>query len=704
MEKRLVIFLICSVLILTGHMLVTRVWFPPPPVVQQVPDDTDGQTPPGADGPQRSENTPSTAEQPEKSAAAPGASELTVGAAKPGEEPAERETPETGVRPTLPEVPLQWMTLGSYAPESPYQLLVTLTNQGASIERVELVARRSNGQLRYRDLERQFGYSGLQCRDTDQGCTVTVVGAGTPAAVALASDGSLPAGVLPGDVIETLDDVKIGSQTDLDSLLRGTRPEQTVRLGIRRRAGDTTSQRVFSFALADRPLELISPESLPGLPSIPSYLLGLNRVGAVTPPRGSDELPGLPSLRQVPWEVAEATADSVAFRYRLQVGTGNEAGEIEILKRFRIGANTPQDGDEPDALHSGYSVDMSIEMVNHGTSPQVISYALDGPNGLPTEGWWYSTKIHPAWGSAGARDVIWRVQGNRHSLLSASQIFKQAQKKDALDAMTSVLTDNPALNERTLDYLGVDTQYFSAVLMAGTLDAPRPFVCQQAYALPVGPLPELKGNEVKTLNSTFRLVSAEETVEPGKTATHDYHIFLGPKAPALLQEYQLADIIEYGWFGWIAKPLSKVLHLFYLIVRNYGLAIILLTVVVRGAMFPIGRKAARNCADDAGTGPRDQEAQGKVQERPGKTGPSTARTVEEAQLQSAGWLLADVSAIADFHRPVSLPVGGYRAASGGDVSRNPMVLEPGRPGHGLVLEGDSARLLWPVKPGGSGRI
>ena len=563
-------------------------------MARQIPDDTDGKTPSGVDGPQRPENMPPAAEHPEKSTVVPSAIESTEGDAKRDEESAERETPAPAVRPALPEVPPQWMTLGSYAPDSPYQLLVTLTNQGAAIERVELVARRSNGQLRYRDLERQFGYSGLQCRNTDQGCTVTVVGAGTPAAVAQASDGSVPAGVLPGDVVETIDDVKVGSPEDLETLLRDTRPEQVVQLGVRRATGGTTSRLTFSFALADRPLELVRPESLPGLRPTPSYLLGLNRVGSVTPARGTDELPGLPSLRQVTWEVVEATADSVAFRYRLLVGTGNEAGEIEILKRFRIGSDAPQDGDEQDGLHSGYSVHMSIEMVNHGASPQVISYALDGPNGLPTEGWWYSTKIHPEWGSAGARDVIWRVQGNRHSLRSGSQIFKQAQKKDALDAMTSVLTDSPALEERTLDYLGVDTQYFSAVLMAGTVAAPSPFVCQQAYAMPVGPLPELKGNEVKTLNSTFRLVSAEETVESGKTATHDYHIFLGPKAPALLQEYQLADIIEYGWFGWIAKPLSKVLHLFYLIVHNYGLAIILLTVVVRGAMFPIGRKAARN--------------------------------------------------------------------------------------------------------------
>ncbi|MHB0959034.1 MAG: YidC/Oxa1 family insertase periplasmic-domain containing protein [Pirellulaceae bacterium] len=590
MEKRLVIFLICSVLVLTGHMLLTRMLFPPRPVVRQEPDQE-----PGAEDAPGPDQVPPAADPQDPAAAAPDTPETGAGTAPTAELPASDDQAPEAARPgALPDVPQQWMTLGSCAPESPYPLLVTLTNRGASIERVELVERRPNGQLRYRDLDTQFGYSGLQCQDTEQGCVVTVIGPGTPAAVATASDASIAAGVQPGDVLETLDGVKITGYEELQALFKEAGPDQIVELGVRRQVGDTTRQLTFSLKLAVRPLALIRPESLPALRPIPSYLLGLTRVGSLTPARGSDELAGLPSLREAHWEVLETTVDSVAFRCRLAVGSGAEAGEIELIKRFRIGSDALPEGDDPDDLHPGYSVQMTIELANRGTSPQVIAYALDGANGLPTEGWWYSTKIHPAWGTAGARDVIWRVQGNRHSLKSASQIYKEAQKKEGVDAMTSVLTDNPSLEERTLDYLGNDTQYFSAVLMAGTADAPRPLVCQQAYAMPAGPLPELKGNEVKTLNTTCRLVSPDETLEPGKTATHDYHIFLGPKAPELLQAYQLADIMEYGWFGWIAKPLSRLLHLFYAIVRNYGLAIILLTVLVRGAMFPIGRKAARN--------------------------------------------------------------------------------------------------------------
>jgi YidC/Oxa1 family membrane protein insertase len=60
--------------------------------------------------------------------------------------------------------------------------------------------------------------------------------------------------------------------------------------------------------------------------------------------------------------------------------------------------------------------------------------------------------------------------------------------------------------------------------------------------------------------------------------------------------YGLESWIYYGWFGLIARFLSSVLHFFYAILGNYGIAIILLTVLVRSCMFPISRTAARNAA------------------------------------------------------------------------------------------------------------
>ena len=104
----------------------------------------------------------------------------------------------------------------------------------------------------------------------------------------------------------------------------------------------------------------------------------------------------------------------------------------------------------------------------------------------------------------------------------------------------------------------------------------------------------LQKSQAQAANVTFSFDTQERTLEPGEKFSQRYHVFLGPKDTDLLAAHGLDRAIEYGWFPWIAKPLSAILHFFHMIVRNYALAIVMLTVMVRGAMFPLGRKAAMN--------------------------------------------------------------------------------------------------------------
>jgi YidC/Oxa1 family membrane protein insertase len=93
---------------------------------------------------------------------------------------------------------------------------------------------------------------------------------------------------------------------------------------------------------------------------------------------------------------------------------------------------------------------------------------------------------------------------------------------------------------------------------------------------------------------------------PGQKQEDKYVVFIGPKRPELLGQYKAAgdpnyslrDIIYYGmWpFGAVARGMLSVLHFFYGIVGNYGIAIIMLTVLVRGCMFPISFKQTKNMA------------------------------------------------------------------------------------------------------------
>jgi YidC/Oxa1 family membrane protein insertase len=58
----------------------------------------------------------------------------------------------------------------------------------------------------------------------------------------------------------------------------------------------------------------------------------------------------------------------------------------------------------------------------------------------------------------------------------------------------------------------------------------------------------------------------------------------------LAQYPDIAGLLDYGWFGFISKFLLAVLHGLYRVIPNYGVGIILMTIMVRLCLFPMTRK------------------------------------------------------------------------------------------------------------------
>lgn len=99
-------------------------------------------------------------------------------------------------------------------------------------------------------------------------------------------------------------------------------------------------------------------------------------------------------------------------------------------------------------------------------------------------------------------------------------------------------------------------------------------------------------DELKTL---AELSLSEKQIGPGESATYKYSFYAGPKDIRELNSVQpeLHKVIDYGdWFGPIARFLLGILHLFYSVIPNYGVAIILLTLLVKMALFPLAKKSA----------------------------------------------------------------------------------------------------------------
>ncbi|HEX8055968.1 MAG TPA: membrane protein insertase YidC [Novosphingobium sp.] len=92
------------------------------------------------------------------------------------------------------------------------------------------------------------------------------------------------------------------------------------------------------------------------------------------------------------------------------------------------------------------------------------------------------------------------------------------------------------------------------------------------------------------------LLYKDAAIAPGQQFTHTTRLFAGAKESAVLDRYEEAGVphfglaIDWGWFFWFEKPIFWLLRSLFHAVGNFGVAIILLTLIVRGIMFPVAQR------------------------------------------------------------------------------------------------------------------
>ncbi len=504
-----------------------------------------------------------------------------------------QDTTVPAVSQSVPE----WTTLGSMDPSEGYYLMVTLSSRGGAIERIELTERRDNGRLKYRRVDVQYGYLGyLAAAETAQpnGVVVRVVGPGTPAALATSLDGNSN-GLQVNDRIVALDNQAIATVNDFESVLEKTKPGQKITVEVVRGTTPTNSDIAaslpllkFEAELSEHPLDLIRLADTGGADQIRgnldrlSCLLSLAQVGELGIRTGQREITKLPSQHAAVWTGARAE-ESEAMEYRLTIPeptfarVGAPGNAVELVRRFTL----PKES---------YVLDMGIDVINRSDKETKLGYRLEGPNELTLEGWWYSTKISPNFSGAAARDFVYNTVADYHNLISAYSLLKSAKKKPD-DPDEVIFSPDGSEDRRQVRYIGVDAQYFVAAFVPSAGEETIDIFSRGAGVL-VANAAQIPANQERAANVSFYVDSVVRTIAAGESLSHNVRLFAGPKQPDLLDTYGLTPTMEYGWFPWVAKPLSWLLHGFFAIVGNYAIAIIMLTLLVRGLMFPLSRRAA----------------------------------------------------------------------------------------------------------------
>jgi YidC/Oxa1 family membrane protein insertase len=138
-------------------------------------------------------------------------------------------------------------------------------------------------------------------------------------------------------------------------------------------------------------------------------------------------------------------------------------------------------------------------------------------------------------------------------------------------------------------WLGFTDKYWAAILVPETSSRLR----AEFSASSLGTL--------KTYQADY--VQDAQTVEPGGTASAIARLFAGAKEVAILDSYDKAlklnrfDLaIDWGWFRFITKPMFTLIDAIFRLVGNFGVAILLVTLMLKIAFFPLANKSYASTA------------------------------------------------------------------------------------------------------------
>ena len=88
-------------------------------------------------------------------------------------------------------------------------------------------------------------------------------------------------------------------------------------------------------------------------------------------------------------------------------------------------------------------------------------------------------------------------------------------------------------------------------------------------------------------------------IRPGTQHTYQYSLFFGPRSMKILGEmgHDLSKALNFGFFDIIAKPCVWLMNKLYSVIPNYGIAIIILTLLIKLILWPLGSKSYKSMSE-----------------------------------------------------------------------------------------------------------
>ena len=220
-----------------------------------------------------------------------------------------------------------------------------------------------------------------------------------------------------------------------------------------------------------------------------------------------------------------------------------------------------------DAPETGYVGKLSLTWTNTSTEPQILKPAVLFEMGA-------------------------HVDGTKHSFFSPGspneepRFLTQADGSDDFKHLSEFCQDQNlemVSKNKKLDFFGFDNHYFAAAFIPQSAATYR-----TAFSGHANGLCEVMATVSTDLGS----------IAPGQSVTTAWDTWFGPKEVELLTAFNphLKTTLGLGWLDMIAYPLLLAIKGLHKFLGNYGVAIIVLTLLLKVLFYPLSKQAAISAA------------------------------------------------------------------------------------------------------------
>lgn len=219
-------------------------------------------------------------------------------------------------------------------------------------------------------------------------------------------------------------------------------------------------------------------------------------------------------------------------------------------------------------------------------------------------------------------DVEYRVRNNKSSDFVAGMFaqIKRDNRPPSLDESIP-LAPQPFFGGATttldnryekVEFDDLDERPLSFTLEGGWMAFLQHYFLS-AWVPPADEQNRFEASRSRDGNYLFRTIGQAKQVAPGAVGLWQTGFYAGPKDQITLEKIapNLNMTVDYGFLWWIAEPLFKVLNYFHSVTGNWGLSIILLTLLVKAALYWVSAKGYRSMANMRRVAP----AMKRIQER-----------------------------------------------------------------------------------------